>query len=103
MSAEAASSLAAELKLQVEGKPNELPEDLKQQLAAPPPELPEDLRQQLNAPPPEIPDDIKAQMQIPPRRVSIDEVNDPNFAQRAAATPSPADESSEDAADTDTE
>lgn len=82
LSAEAASSLAAELNLQVQGEPNELPEDLKAQLHAAPPELPEDLRKQLNAPPPEIPEDIKAQMAIPPRRVSIDEVNDPNFIQK---------------------
>ena len=82
LSAEAASSLAAELSMQVQTDPNDLPEDLKAQLHAAPPELPEDLRKQLNAPPPEIPDDIKAQMAIPPRRVSIDEVNDPNFIQK---------------------
>lgn len=89
LSPEAANALVEELKMQVQTAPNELPEDLKAQLKAAPPELPEDLRKQLNAPPPEIPEDIKAQMAIPPRRVSIDEVNDPNFIQKQDETKTP--------------
>ena len=69
--------LPTEMKEQASAPPPELPEDLRKQLEGPPPELPEDLKAQLNAPPPPIPEDIKRSLQTPPRRVSIDEVNNP--------------------------
>ena len=93
----AAASLAAQLQMQVQVPSSELPEDLKRQLNSAPPEVPEDLRRQLNAPPPEIPEDIKRQMAMPPRRVSIDEVNDPNFNSAKGSVTDHADEDELDA------
>jgi len=62
-----------------EGAAGELPEDLRRQLESPPPELPDDLKAQLSNPNPEIPEDIRRAMEVPPRKVSIDEVNNPQL------------------------